>query len=366
VLGERVKIQNPLDYHTYIWGDRPALTACFTALLGTHADAHLLVLDVPRQDRCDVGAWDTAVAAFTDAQRATGARACVVSSMPEGMPEALGQQLVDAGIAPMQGISDCLEAVAAAGLIGAAQVSVGHHLPDPVPPAPVSGPTQQLDEAQAKEALAAFGVPTPRGEVAAAGRVTEAATRIGFPVVVKVLSADIVHKTQLGAVRVGLRSEGEVARAVADLSALGDRFLVEPMVPGTVAELLVGIQRHPRLGFSMTLGAGGALVELLDDTVTLLLPATPEEIRLALGGLRIWPVLEGRHCGRRADLDSVVRAVEAMVAFAAGHADRLVELEVNPLLALPQGAVAVDAVVRWAAPPGPPSGAGLVVEGARA
>ncbi len=363
VLGERVKVGNPLDYHTYIWGDRKALSSCFTALLGTDADAHLLVLDLPRADRCDVGSWDSTVQAFIQAQRTTGARACVVSSLPETLPESLGQLLLAAGIAPMQGISECLEAVAAAGEIGAAQVAVGDLVPAVPAAALVSSAIEQLDEARAKEVLSAFGVPTPRREVATTGQVPEAAARIGFPVVVKALSAELVHKSAVGGVQVGLRSEDEVRRAVRAMAALGDRFLVEPLVTGVVAELLVGLQRDPHFGLSLTLGAGGALVELLDDTVTLLLPVTGEDVRAALARLRIWPVLHG-YLGVAADVDSVVRAVEAMVAFAGAHADRLVELEVNPMLVLTDGAVAVDAVVRWS-PPLPSVVPELVVEGAR-
>ena len=97
VLGDRVAVRNPLDYHTYIWGDGDRLTECFTALLDAGLDQHLLMLDFPRADRCDVGEFETTVAAFESAQRKTGARACVVSSLPESMPEEIGRRLLDGG-----------------------------------------------------------------------------------------------------------------------------------------------------------------------------------------------------------------------------------------------------------------------------
>jgi hypothetical protein len=87
----------------------------------------------------------------------------------------------------------------------------------------------------------------------------------------------------------------------------------------------------------------------VDDTATLLLPATRGEIRAALTGLRVGPVLEGFR-GTVADLDAVVSAIEAVAAFATDHADRLLEIEVNPLLVLPEGAMAVDALIRLAGP----------------
>src|SRR5262249_37159718 len=153
----------------------------------------------------------------------------------------------------------------------------------------------------------------------------------------------------VGGVAVGLESEDDVRRAAAGMAGVTDRFLVERMVGDAVLELLVGVQRDRRLGLALTVGAGGVLVELVDDTVTILLPARRAEIRDALTSLRVGPVLQGFR-GHGADLDAVVDAVEAIARFATDHADRLLELEVNPLLALPSGAVAVDALVRLAEP----------------
>ena len=175
------------------------------------------------------------------------------------------------------------------------------------------------------------------------------ATRLGYPVVLKALAGDLAHKSDVGGVVVGLDSEDAVRRAAAGMAGVADRFLVERMVPGALLELLVGVQRDPRLGLGLTLGAGGVLVELVDDTATLLLPATRAQIHAALTGLRIGPVLSGFR-GRAADLEATVSAVEAIAAFALDHADRLVELEVNPLLVLADGAMAVDALIRLAGP----------------
>ena len=348
VLGDRVHVSNPLDYHTYIWGDSSALTACFTALLGADADAHLLLLDYPRADRCDVTSWDVTVDAFRRAGQRTGARTCVVSSLPEGLPESVGAELIAAGIAPMQGVSDCLAAVAAGAQIGAAQAAVDQ-IAVPRPPAPLATPeVELLDEAAAKEVLATLGVVTPERAVVEAYEAATAASGLGFPVVVKAVSAGLAHKSELGAVRTGLRSAPEVDAAVADLAHLTDRFLVEVMVEGAVAELLVGVRRDPHVGLTLTIGAGGVLVELLQDTVTLLLPATTDDVRAALRSLRIWPLLAG-YRGRRPDVDALVGAVDAIAGYACRHADRLVELEVNPLLVMSDGVVAVDALIRRAA-----------------
>jgi acyl-CoA synthetase (NDP forming) len=350
VLGDRVAVRNPLDYHTYIWGDADQLTECFTALLEVGLDHHLLMLDFPRADRCDVSEFEITVAAWEAAQRKVGSRACVVSSLPESMPESIGRRLLDAGIAPMQGLAGCLAAISACAQVGLAQGGADDVLPLPAARGPVTGAVVTWDEVEAKAALASYGLPVPASSVAErAAELPGLVTELGFPVVLKALADGLAHKSDVGGVVVGLDSADDVRRAAADMGGVADRFLVEQMVGGAVLELLVGVQRDPRLGLGLTLGAGGVLVELVEDTATLLLPATRAEIRTALTGLRIGPVLEGFR-GRVADLEAVVTAVEAIAAFATEHADRLVEIEVNPLLVLPEGAVAVDALIRLAGP----------------
>jgi acetyl-CoA synthetase len=352
VLGERVSLRNPLDYHTYIWGDRQKLTDCFTALLESGFDQHLLMLDFPRADRCDVSEFETTVAAWEAASATTGAATCVVASLPESMPEEVAQRLMGSGIAPMQGIWSCLAAIDAASRIGAAQDSVAETLPLPRARGPVTGTITTFDEVDAKAALAAYGVPVPESALAATPE--EAATvaaRLGFPVVLKAVADGLAHKSDVGGVVVGLATEDDVRRAAGAMSEVAERFLVERLVPGAMLELLVGVQRDPRLGLGLTVGSGGVLVELVDDSATVLLPASRAEIRTALSELRVGPVLSGFR-GRSADLDAVVSAVEAVAAYAVAHADRLVEIEVNPLLVLPasdpRGAVAVDALIRLA------------------
>jgi acetyl-CoA synthetase len=266
------------------------------------------------------------------------------------MPEDVGRRLIDAGIAPMQGLGSCLAAIDAAARVGSAQAAAEEVLPLPAVGPVVVDTVAQWDEVAAKAALAAYGLSVPPSGVADdPAALPQLAADLGFPVVLKALADGLAHKSEAGGVAVGLDSEDAVRRAAAGMAGVAERFLVERMVEGAVLELLVGVQRDPRLGLGLTLGAGGVLVELVDDTATLLLPTTRTAIRAALTGLRVGPVLEGFR-GRAADLEAVVSAVEAIARFAADHADRLVEIEVNPLLVLPEGAVAVDALIRLAGP----------------
>jgi acetyl-CoA synthetase len=349
VLGDAVSVANPLDYHTYIWGNLPAQTACFTALLGSDMDMHLLVLDFPRDDRCDGASWHTTLEAFLQAQVATGAPAAVLSSLPEGLPDNLGQRLIQAGIAPLQGTRDGLRAIAHAAFIGAAarraRSPVG--IADLVPLVP-GAQDVVLDEAHSKAMLASAGLPIPRGAVCLAAEAGAQAQALGFPVVVKVVSASLAHKTEAGGVALNLHSVAEVDMAVASMAHLGDRFLVESMAQGVVAEFIVGLHRDPQFGLTLTLGAGGIWVELLQDSRSLLLPLDREAVTAALKALRLWPLLSGYRGQPAADVDALVDAVLAVAAWGLAHADRLLELDVNPLMVLPQGhgVLAVDALIR--------------------
>ena len=349
VLGERVAVRNPLDYHTYIWGDLDALTCAFTELLGSAFDAHLLVVDLPRDDRCDPASWRVTVDAYIAAQRNTGARAAVVSSLAEGMPEPLAQELFSLGIVPLQGIGDALSAVKAAARIGAFQAGAGTWKP-PYPPTPVGEePVVQLDEAEAKAVLATAGVCVPAGMAVTPAEAGAAADSVGYPVVVKVLSSTIAHKTDLAGVQVGLHSRDQAESAVAGMEALGERFLVEAMVTDAVAEILVSVRSDPHTGLVLTVGAGGVLVEVFQDAASLLLPTSREEVCRALRALHVWPLLDGAR-GRSADVDSVATAILGIAECARDLSGALVELEVNPLIACTGRAVAADALLRLSRP----------------
>ena len=350
VLGNKVNVANPLDYHTYIWGDLAAQTECFAGLLDCRFDAHLLVLDFPRQDRCAADAWQTTVDAFVAAQAGHGARGLVVSSLPEGLPEPVARQLLAQGIAPMQGLADCLDAISHAADIGAAQHRAATITPLQAPvPLTLAG-ARLLDEASAKQALARFGVPVPVGQVLGRAQVLPYAAALGYPVVLKALAPGLAHKTEAGAVRLNLQNDAELDAALDAMAPLSEQFLVEQMVRGALAELLVGVQRDPQFGLTLTLGAGGVFVELLRDSVTLLLPVTRVDLLQALQTLQMWPMVTGYRGRAHGDVEALLDAIQAILAFAAAYADRLLELDVNPLLVLPvgRGVLAVDALIRLA------------------
>lgn len=359
VLGSRVNVANPLDYHTYIWGDEAAQTACFAGMLGADFEASMLILDFPRADRCTGADWDVTIAAFLGAVRASpaaeGTVRIVASSLGENLPEADAAALIAAGVLPANGLDKALLAVAAAAQIGEAWARPAPAaLPDASPLE--VGEKVTWDEVRSKAALAAIGVPVPSGRLLS---LTELETLCcdetallpaPFPLVLKAAGADLAHKTELGGVVLGLSSRAALLAAAHRMAGHGGIFLIEEMVGGTVAELIVGIGRDPQFGLFMTLGAGGIFVELLRQVEQVLLPASRTEIEAALARLPLYGVLAGYRGRAGCDMPALVDAIEAIAAFAITHGDRLEELDVNPLLALPKGAVAVDALIRMREP----------------
>ncbi|EJK83582.1 acetate--CoA ligase family protein [Agrobacterium sp. SHOUNA12C] len=344
-LGEMVTLSNPLDYHTFVWGDLDRQTEAFTAMFEGGYALNLIVLDFPRNDRCDGADWMTTVAAISAAAKQTGARAGVLATLPENMPETVALQLIEDGIVPLCGIS---ETIAAAEI--ASRIEAAWRAPPPLPlldAALAGGEIETLNEAVAKAELAAFGLTVPVGATAASpGEAAEQAERLGFPVALKALGVE--HKSEAGAVVLNLRDMEAVRNAAHGMAHVASGYLIERMIERPVVELIVGAVRDPALGLALTVGAGGILVELLEDSVILALPVTRMDVLEAISRLKVRKLIEGYRGGARGNLDLVVDAVVSTAEYVVKHAARLEELDINPLMVLPgnRGVVAADALIR--------------------
>lgn len=339
-LGPKVALANPLDYHTYIWGDTGAMTACFSAMMAPDLALGIVVLDFPRLDRCDASEWFPVLDAIEAAQDARGVPMAILASLSENMPEAVATQAMARGILPLAGMGDALEAIAICAADLPAE-SAPLLLPGAAP-----GDTV-LSEAAAKAQLAQHGLDLPQSAVVTSPEAAaEAASAMGFPVVVK--GQGIAHKTEAGAVALNLTNADAVRAAAAVMPC--ESWLVEEMIPDAAVELLIGVTHDPAHGFVLTLGAGGVLTEILRDTVTLLLPATSEDIDQALNRLRCAPLIAGYRGRSGADGAAIIDAVLKFQAYVIDNADHLAEVEVNPLLCTPSRAIVADALIRGGEP----------------
>jgi len=216
------------------------------------------------------------------------------------------------------------------------------------PEEPLPGPVQQvaaLDARAIAAALADAGVPGPAGtEVATPEEAADAARKIGFPVALKIRSAQILHKTEAGGVRLHLSSPEEVARAARDMAesarravpgAQIDGFEIQEMVAGV--EILVGCRNDPLYGPLIAVGAGGVLVEMFQDVSFRLLPVTPAVVEAMLGELKSSVLLDGYRGAAPADRAALVAAVCTIGGFFLEKRSWLREIEVNPLTVLTAG-----------------------------
>ncbi|MEM7427535.1 MAG: acetate--CoA ligase family protein [Pseudomonadota bacterium] len=346
VLNDYVQLENPLDYHTFIWGLREELTTCYAGGMSGGFDYAFLMMDCPASEDLDDSLWQPSIDAIIDAKKQTGARAALTVHYHESMSRVSELRLNAAGIPILRGLQDALDAVEAAGDIGA-NWALNEEPPSLITSAPVDANVVQLTEFEGKQFASSYGLQVPAGEVCSPCEADSAAARIGFPVTVKISSSELAHKTEAGGLALNLSSEAEVADAVKKMTPLGDQVLVEEMVQGAVCELIIGLKRDPQFGLALVIGAGGILTELLSDSATLILPTSRAEIERALGRLKIARLIDG-YRGKSGDREAVIAAIEAVARLAAYNADTIEELDINPLLVLApgQGAVAVDALIR--------------------
>ena len=255
-------------------------------------DAGIYIIDSPRADRCDPSGYQPAFDAIVAAQRATGKIALPVASMAENFGETRAAALMDQGVCTLLGLETALAAIKAAQTPAGLQ---GWRPARALPPRD----SVMLSEAEAKALLARAGVAVPKGvQAATLAEVQAKAAGLQAPLALKGLG--FAHKTEAGAVRLGLSNlDGQAEMA----GATG--YLAEEMVTGAVGEILLGLRRDPVYGVSLTLGMGGVTAEVLADTVTLILPATESEILTAMRGLRLWPLLDGYRGRPRADMAAV-------------------------------------------------------------
>jgi acyl-CoA synthetase (NDP forming) len=336
-LTELVSVSNPFDYHTFMWGDRTAMAATFTAVMEGPQDATMLVLDAPPDPANDPSSWYVAADALADAADATGGRAVVVATMAECLNAPFREHLATRGLVPLLGLHEGLVALDAAARLGDARRTPHPDRPAAVRPA---GSIQVVDEATAKARLRTLGVSVPDGEVVPRAGVLAAAERIGYPITLKALG--LAHKSESGAVKVGLRDADALASALDLMPSTGAGFLVEGTVTEVLAEVLVTVRRDPPVGWLVTLGFGGVTTELWGDVVHLLAPVTRDDVRRAVGTLRSAPLLHGFRGRPSADVDALARLVVTLVdSIVDTH---VVEIELNPVLVRREGAVAVDAL----------------------
>jgi acyl-CoA synthetase (NDP forming) len=222
-----------------------------------------------------------------------------------------------------------------------------------LPAAPrYTGPVDRVDaavfrnELHAKKALQAAGISVLREEVvASAEEAVRSARATGYPVVLKIASEDIAHKTEIGGVALDLKDDDAVRQAYGRLMdnarqhaprARLDGVLVAPMASGGV-ELIAGVSRDPVFGPVVMVGFGGIYAEILKDVAVQVAPVSEDEALRMIRGLRMFPLLDGPRGQPKADVAAAARTVARLSEFACRHAAGVAEIDLNPILVRPRG-----------------------------
>jgi len=353
---------NPLD----VWGTgadtRGLFTNSLVALAGDPSvDAVALAVDLVHELDGD----ESYRLAVLDAAAQTTKPLVVLGNVASAVDTDLATQLRQHGVPVLEGLRTGL--LAMRHLLDHAARSPAPVVPGPVAPGPVApGPGDPGEPAAVRARrdrgaallaagitsgppllalLAEYGITTAAAmEAGDEAGVLAAAESIGYPVVLKTADPAIAHKSDVRGVILGIPGPAELARAYADLSArLGPSALVCENVSGGT-ELAVGIAPDPDLGPLIVVGAGGVLVESLADRAVALPPVDERTAMQMISELRVHRLLSGVRGAPPADLAAVARAVASVSALAVDLGDRLLALDVNPLICGPDGAVAVDAL----------------------
>lgn len=204
-----------------------------------------------------------------------------------------------------------------------------------------------LSEHAGKQLLSAYGIDTPREHlVRSVGEAVDAAERIGYPVVLKVDTPTITHKTDAGIVALDVNSAADVRERYGILLQNAERYAPGAQINGlsvqeqvgSGVEMMIGINNDPTFGPAVLVGAGGIHAEILDDVSIRLAPLSHADAQAMVASLRSFPLLDGARGAAKADVDALVGALHALGRLAWDYRDEIAELDVNPLVVLEKGA----------------------------
>ncbi|HCP17964.1 MAG TPA: acyl-CoA synthetase [Alphaproteobacteria bacterium] len=359
LLPHTATVSNPLDYTTPIWGMPEKTEPVFDLMLKSETDMAVLIQDYPApgldESRCYY--YNDAMA-FVRATKRYGIPAAVCSTIAENLDQEIRDELIAEGVAPMQGIGDCMKAMSASAQYAKARADLlaspplelmldGHDL---------SASSIMLDEHDSKSLLAKAGLDIPRAllisdlaNIAASPMPAD----IRFPLVAKAVSPDMPHKTELGAVKLGLTDWPAVILACQDIQkncaqlaphARLDAIMVEEYVADSIAELMISLRRDAQFGCILTIASGGILVELIKDAKTLIMPSDKSQLADALDQLATAKLIHGYRGKAGGDMSAVIQVIETLTDLMAHHHD-IHMIEINPLMITATSVMIADAVI---------------------
>ena len=352
---ELVSLMNPLDWNLP-WA---AMSTPDTSdngmglLMDDRCDLLVYFVDWPRElDVADV--WWPTLEGLIQLNNRMDCPVVIASVLPDGLPADLRLRLANAGVVTLQGLDDTLCAIRAVAQYSILRAQVLADVENRLlsTPAVLTGSFVTLNEEMGKALIAEHDIPVPAHATGTFEEVIAAADLLGFPLAVKLLNEDLLHKNRAGAVHLNINDASGLKQAISAIQTSVSRydarldtshFLIENMVEAPRAEFIVGVSHKPGIGHVLVIGRGGTDVEELRDFATLLLPVSAVQIEDAISRLSLV-----RKLGLdQQDIASLVQVVSQVAQFSDQYRDRLVELDVNQIILDTFGnCTAVDAMMR--------------------
>ena len=352
---ELVSLMNPLDWNLP-WA---AMSTPDTSdngmglLMDDRCDLLVYFVDWPRElDVADV--WWPTLEGLIQLNNRMDCPVVIASVLPDGLPADLRLRLANAGVVTLQGLDETLCAIRTVAQYSILRAQVLADVENRLlsTPAVLTGSLVTLNEEMGKALIAEHDIPVPAHATGTFEEVIAAADLLGFPLAVKLLNEDLLHKNRAGAVHLNINDASGLKQAISAIQTSVSRydarldtshFLIENMVEAPRAEFIVGVSHKPGIGHVLVIGRGGTDVEELRDFATLLLPVSAVQIEDAIRRLSLV-----RKLGLdQQDIASLVQVVSQVAQFSDQYRDRLVELDVNPIILDTFGnCTAVDAMMR--------------------
>lgn len=358
LLSAYSNVNNPLD----AWGSgriEDFYEHCvLTAAKEESADVVLIVQDVPAgmSDR-QVAQYAIVANAAVSAAKQIKKPIVVLNNASTGFHPDIKKILDEGNVPILQGTREGLKAIANAAHFGGYQIPADAAVNKEDFPSPPAHSGKVLTEYQSKKMLSSYGIPCTREILCPdVDACVKAANEIGYPVVMKVMSPQIMHKTEAKVIGIGLKNDEEVRNKYSDLMSNAKRFapdaqidgmLIQEMAGKPVAEVIVGITRDPQFGPAIVFGSGGILVEVLKDSAIGIPPISREAAIKMIQSTKGYRLLTGFRGSAKADLDALADTLVRIAQFAAEGEEQIAALDINPLLVYPegQGVLAVDALL---------------------
>ena len=343
-----VIISNPFDLQTYNWNDPKSLRKTFDLMFKANFDLIGLMLDFPNVEDCDITEWEDIVDEYILSAKLKKKRAAIIASLPETLPKHIRDKCLKSGIVPLQGLKESLYAIHCSILTGQAW-SKFNLLKVFKSNNKIRSLKKTYSEYQSKKILRGYGIGIPKFILSNIKQAVADSKKIGFPLVMKINSNQILHKTEIKGVFTNINSETEIKKSLKHLSKLGNEILIEKMIQDQVTEMIIGIKIDDQFGPVIIVGAGGIYTELMNDSVTLLLPLKKSIILKSINDLKISKLLKGLRGKPEGDIQATVQAIMKLGKFAEKNASRLIEVDINPLIVRPKGkgVIAADALIHY-------------------